>query len=45
MGGGLLPPPPGVKVGGVIPPTLGEQTVSAVQANTGDPRAIVSNKN
>lgn len=34
MGGGLLPPPPGAKVGGVIPPPVGQQPVSPVQTNT-----------
>ncbi|XP_031734586.1 adaptin ear-binding coat-associated protein 2 isoform X2 [Anarrhichthys ocellatus] len=33
-GVGLLPPPPGAKVGGVIPPPVGEQTVSAVPTNS-----------
>lgn len=43
MGGGLLPPPPGAKAGGFIPPPGGQQTVPAVQTNTGDPHAFVLN--
>ncbi|KAM8916696.1 adaptin ear-binding coat-associated protein 2 [Spinachia spinachia] len=31
MAAGLLPPPPAGKVGGVIPPSAGQSTVSAVQ--------------
>lgn len=43
MGGGLLPPPPGAKAPGLLPPPGGQQTVSAVQTNTGNHCAFVSN--
>lgn len=41
MAGGLLPPPPGVKVGGVTPPPVGQPPVLAVQTNTGNNRSII----
>ncbi len=44
MGGGLLPPPPGAKAGGVIPPPVGQQTVPAVQTNTGFVGAVLKNQ-
>ncbi|XP_040058929.2 adaptin ear-binding coat-associated protein 2 [Gasterosteus aculeatus] len=40
MAMGLLPPPPAGKVGGVIPPTVGQPTVSAVQT-TADPASLL----
>lgn len=34
MGGGLLPPPPGAKVGGLVPPPVGQQAAPVTQTNT-----------